>query len=301
MPTVSIPEVEVGDILALFDSGAYQEDSMSNLSDLSFALSKLLPLFIYPLGLVCLLLAVALLVRRSPRWQSILLVMSLGLLWLGSNQFATMALVRSLEWRHLPYPDPQDAAPQADLIVVLGGATRPPAYPRPTAELNEAGSRLLYAAHLYTKGTAPRILVSGGIVPLLSPGSEPEAESMAEILTIMGVPRESILLESGSRNTYENAIETRSVLKGLGAERVLLVTSAMHMPRAYWVFDHAGIEVIPAPTDFIVSEQDWHHYTQPDAATQFYNLLPKVENLYRTTRAMKEYIGIVIYRLRGWI
>jgi uncharacterized SAM-binding protein YcdF (DUF218 family) len=269
--------------------------------DLTFALSKVLPLLIYPLGLACILLALALLVRRRPGWQAVLLAVTLAIVWLGSNQLATMALVRSLEWQYLPDPKPQGKVPQADVIVVLGGATRPQAFPRPTAELNEAGSRLLHAAWLYQQGAAPRILLTGGTVPMLSPGSEPEAESMAEILSIMGVPAEALLLEDNSRNTYENAVETRAILEELGAGRVLLVTSAMHMPRAYQVFTRAGLDVTPAPADFIVSERDWQHYTQPNLAIQIYNLLPKAENLYRTTRAMKEYVGLFVYRLRGWL
>jgi uncharacterized SAM-binding protein YcdF (DUF218 family) len=91
--------------------------------------SKLLPLFIYPLGLACILLAVALLVRRSPPGQAILVAVTLLLLWLSSNQLVTMALVRPLEWQYLPSRDLQETNPKADLIVVLGGATRPQAFP----------------------------------------------------------------------------------------------------------------------------------------------------------------------------
>jgi uncharacterized SAM-binding protein YcdF (DUF218 family) len=123
---------------------------------------------------------------------------------------------------------------------------------------------------------------------------------MVDILVMMGVPRKSILLESGSRNTYENAIETRALLEQLEAGHVILVTSALHMPRAYRVFTHAGLDVTPAPADYLGSEEDWHHYTQADPTIQLYNLLPKAENLHRTTRAMKEYVGLLMYRLHGW-
>jgi uncharacterized SAM-binding protein YcdF (DUF218 family) len=83
-------------------------------------LSKFLPLFVYPLGLACVLLALALVLRRRRRWQTALVALSLVTLWLGGNRLASMFLVRSLEWQYLPPREP----PQAEAIVVLGGGTR---------------------------------------------------------------------------------------------------------------------------------------------------------------------------------
>jgi uncharacterized SAM-binding protein YcdF (DUF218 family) len=266
-----------------------------------FFLSKFLPNFIFPLGLACVLLVLALWVHRRPRWQTGFIALALALLWLGSNRIVNMVLLRSLEWQYLPSTTSQSSGLQADVIVVLGGGERSKAFPRPTSELNEAGDRLLYAAQLYRQGAAPHILVSGGNAPWVSSSSVPGAESMAEILRVMGVPDEALWLEPASRNTYENALETKAILESRGIESVLLVTSAMHMPRAYAVFAKTGLQVAPAPTDFLVTQEDWEYYTQPDVLIQLFNLLPTANSLAVTTRVLKEYVGIVVYRLRGWL
>jgi uncharacterized SAM-binding protein YcdF (DUF218 family) len=266
-----------------------------------FFLSKFLPNLVFPLGLACVLLVLALLVRRRPRWQTGLIALALALLWLGGNRIVNMALLRSLEWQYLSGTTPGHSEPQADVIVVLGGGERSKAFPRPTSELNEAGDRLLYAAQLYRQGAAPFILVSGGQAPWVSASSVPGAESMAEILGLMGVPDEALWLESGSRNTYENALETKAILESRGIDNVLLVTSAMHMPRAYAVFAKTGLGVTPAPTDFLMTQEDWEYYTQPNVVIQLFNLLPTANSLAVTTRVLKEYVGIVVYSLRGWI
>ncbi len=213
-----------------------------------------------------------------------------------------MTLLRSLEWRPLPGSMQRTSDLRADVIVVLGGGARAPAPPRLGGELNEAGDRLLYAAQLYRQGAAPRVLLSGGRTEWVGSASVPEAETMADILTTsMGVPREALWLETASSNTYENAVETRAILEGRGAKTVILVTSAVHMPRAYRVFVKAGQDVIPASTDYIVTQEDWAYYTQPDFVVQLFNLLPTADNLVRTTVVLREYIGICVYRLQGWL
>lgn len=259
-------------------------------------LSKILPLFVFPLGVACMLLVLALLIRRHRNWQTWLLVGAFALLWLGGNRIVTMTVVRSLEWRHLP----PDVMPPADAIVVLGGATRAHAFPRPSHELNEAGDRLLYAARLYRQGVAPLVIVTGGR-PVFVPEGASEAEAMADALVQMGVPPDVILLEDQARNTYENAIESSKVFAQEGLDHIILVTSAMHMPRAYGVFSKLDLAVTPAPTDFSVTQADWEYYTQPNPLVQAYNLVPGAEDLEWTTRAIKEYIGIAVYRLQGWL
>lgn len=262
-----------------------------------YFLSKHLPLFIYPLGLSCLLLTAALFLRRFQRWQMRIVAVVLTLLWLGGNQLVTIILLRSLEWQYLPSTE----IPHGDVIVVLGGATRGQSYPRPTHEVNEAGDRLLYAAWLYHQGAAPKILISGGGAEWVGPSLGPEAPAMAYFMSVAGVPEDALTLEIQSRNTYENAVETSKLLEGQNIERIILVTSAMHMPRSIKIFSRFGCEVIPAPTDFLLTQADWDYYTRPNLAIQFRNLLPRADNLNVTTDALKEYLGILVYGLRGWL
>jgi uncharacterized SAM-binding protein YcdF (DUF218 family) len=259
-------------------------------------LSKLLPLLIYPLSLACLLILALVLLRRRPRWVLWLGLAAFLLLWLGGNRLISMALVRSLEWQYLPPAE----LPHAEVIVLLGGGEQPAAPPQQLAGTNDAGDRIIYAAWLFQQGVAPHVLASGGIVGVDGPALQPGAESMRQLLNIMGVPDDSLWLEAHSRNTDENAVETKKLLDPKGIQRIVLVTSAMHMPRAHAIFSKQGFDVIPAPTDYAVSAAAWDYYFTPAPAIQVFNLFPTAEALDFTMRAMKEYVGILVYRLRGW-
>ena len=255
-------------------------------------LSKLLPLFVYPLGLACVLMVAALLARRRrPRLTTIAIVVALALLLAGGNRWAALRVVRSLEWRNIP----SGPLPRAEAIVLLGGATDPAFWPRPWVHLTEAGDRVLYAARLYREGKAPLLILSGG-------GSygAPEAASMAEVLEFAGVPGSAIVQEPGSLNTHQNAVNVREILASRGIHRILLVTSAMHMPRALLVFKHEGIDALPAPADFLATERDIEESHRGVAAI-LVNLLPDAGSLYWTSLALKEYFGLAAYRLAGWL
>jgi uncharacterized SAM-binding protein YcdF (DUF218 family) len=260
-------------------------------------LSKLLPLLIYPLSLACLLLVALLMLRRRPRLVFWLGLSAFLLLWLGGNRLVSMALVRTLEWQYLP----PSVMPHADVIVLLGGGEMPSTPPQPLAGVNEAGDRIIYAAWLYQQGAAPHVLASGGVVGVDGPALQPGAEAMRQLLSIMGVPPDALWLEPRSRNTYENAVETKKLLDPEGIRRIILVTSAMHMPRAYAIFSKLGFDVIPAPTDYAVTGAAWDYYLTPNPAIQVFNLFPSAEALNNTMRALKEHIGIAVYRLRGWL
>ena len=258
-------------------------------------LSKFLPLFVFPLGFIALLLLIAIFWHRGRR---ALILVAIVLLWLSSSRYVSYALIRDLESR---YP-PLAVGTQADAIVVLGGGTRGGDSPRPMVEVNEAGDRLLYGATLYRAGAAPVVLVTGGSIEWLTPeGIGPEADDMSSLMDLLGVPREAVMLESRSRNTYENALYSREMLAEAGLDTVLLVTSAMHMPRSVPLFEAQGLQVTPAPTDYLVSDAEWQHLWRGGPTSTLVNLLPNVEYLTYTTRAIKEYIGLVVYGLRGWL
>lgn len=257
-------------------------------------LSKILPPLFYPLGLACLILIFALIFFRSPRLARSATLIALLLLWLGGNRLFSYQLARSLEWQYLP----QASYPPADAIVVLGGGTLSANYPRIMPEVNGAGDRLFYAAKLYQQGSAPLILLSGGTINWYTPDEGP-ARDMAELMTMLGVPQSSLLLEGKSRNTFENAQMSREILQPMGINRILLVTSALHMPRSVKVFQSQGFEVIPAPTDYTVTQSGWQTMTQINPMSIFLNLIPSAENLALTTRSLKEYIGMFAYRWLG--
>lgn len=252
-------------------------------------------MFIFPLGLAIVLLIVALAWRRGAR---VLIALALVLLYLGSNRWVAYSLVRSLEAQHIPASPPPDAG----AIVVLGGGSRSGDAPRPIVEINEAGDRLLYGAYLFREGKAEHVLLTGGAIEWLNAeGIAPEATDMGRLMEFLGVPPEALWLEPESRNTYENAVYSREMLAAAGINDILLVTSAMHMPRSVALFERQGLIVTPAPADFLVSQAEWAHLWVPDLRAQAVNLLPNAEYLAYTTRALKEYFGILVYGLRGWL
>lgn len=278
---------------------------------MSLFLSKLLPLFFYPLGLSSLLITIALVIllwrsKRSrnssnsnklislfkkSRLASTLIGIALVILLLSSNEIFSKWLVRSLEWQYLPSAD----IPQAEAIVILGGGTRPRIAPRPWYEVNEAGDRILYGSWLYKQGKAPLIIVTGGRAEWLGDGGNPESEDMTAIAEIMGVPSSAIIQEGQSFNTRDNAINTKQILIKRGLNKILLVTSALHMPRSMEMFRKVGVESIAVPTDFLSVQNE-----NSKGLAALLDLLPTVDALKNTTNAIKEYIGLLVYQLAGW-
>lgn len=260
-------------------------------------LSKLLPLFFYPLGLACIFLILALIAGKKRKLRRGLIIVALAILWLSSNRWVSYALARSLEWRDLP----PATTPQAEVIVVLGGGTESSDAPRPMTEVNSAGDRVLYAAKLYHDGAAPVILVSGGNLEFSNARGATPAEEMTELLILTGVPEGAIWQQSNSQNTYEDAVYSAEILAENDISEVILVTSAMHMPRSKALFEQQGIQIIPAPVDFTITDQNWQSTFRPGFDSFLIYLLPNASSLGLTTNVLKEYFGLLVYGLRGWI
>jgi uncharacterized SAM-binding protein YcdF (DUF218 family) len=259
-------------------------------------LSKLLPLFVYPVGLASLLLAIALILHKRRRIQQVCIGLALALLLVFGNEWVSYRLVSSLEWRYLP----ADEIPQVEAIVLLGGGTRPHLPPRSISEMNEAGDRIAYAAKLYHEGKAPFIVVSGGFIEFYG-SSVPEADAMQELLVAFGVSEDAIIREDRSRNTYENAIYVREIADAQEFNQILLVTSGLHMPRSVAIFEHQGFEVFPAPADFLTTWEAEGRTTDAGLVGRLLKLMPSSERLDFSTRALREYIGMIVYRLQGWM
>ncbi|MBK1674996.1 hypothetical protein CKO35_17295 [Ectothiorhodospira shaposhnikovii] len=252
-------------------------------------LDKLLAQLAYPLGLLFLLALLALLLWLI-RWRRTgagVLCLGLAWVWLWSMPVASDALRASLESRFEYVP--ADALPEADAVVVLGGGINvgPPQWPYPN--LGPAADRVWHGARLYHADRAPWVIVSGGSVPWRE-RERVEAHAMREFLVDLGVPASAVLLETDSATTRGNAVYTARLLEDKGLERVLLVTSALHMERALATFRAAGVEAWPAPTDFEV---------EPLPA-DLLRWLPDAQALADSTRALKEYLGLWVYRWRGW-
>ena len=245
-------------------------------------LTKILSQFAYPLLASLLLTASAgmLLWRGRRRSGALLLTVAIGWLWLWATPAFSDWLRATVEQRYPPIPLEQ--VPTADAIVVLGGLVEAAAPPeRLEPNLGAATDRLWHAAHLYRAGKAPRILVSGGNLPW-SRVMQPESSVMAELLQQLGVPAAAILQETRSRTTRENRDFSLLILQANGIRRILLVTSALHIPRALALFRATALDVIPAPTDFEIHTPDNTHPLR---------WLPDAQALADGSRAFKEYLG----------
>ena len=156
-------------------------------------------------------------------------------------------LVAPLENR-FPQPPFDLVAPTG--IIVLGGATEDEiAEARGQVALNDAAARLTTGASLARRFPDARLVFTGGSASL-KPVHVSEADSVRRLWTELGVSQRNVLYEDRSRNTWENAIYTRELVQPKPGEKWLLVTSAMHMPRAMGIFRKAGFDVVPYPTDY---------------------------------------------------
>ncbi len=252
-------------------------------------LSKLLPPLVFPPGgNIVLLIAAWLLRKRRPRIATALFIISVAILYAVSTPVGSGLLIGPLE---NSYPDLSvQAAPQVQAIVVLGGGVRAAGGRHSEPEM--ANDRLRMAMALYDAGKAPLIVFSGGNIGFLGGGRETEAVSGARIMESLRITARAILEEGASRNTRENAEFTWRMLSPRGIRRILLVTSAMHMPRAAGLFRHAGFDVIAAPCD---------HLSGRGEPSLVFRFIPEADNIAAATNALREYAGLVVYRMRGWL
>jgi uncharacterized SAM-binding protein YcdF (DUF218 family) len=249
-------------------------------------LIKFLGLLIEPLSQVLLLSIIGFILywRRRRNLSTLFFAVSALWLYLASSAYVSSALMGQLEADFAPIAATD--LPEADAIVLLGGAIRGEVSKDTLADMSGVGDRLIFAVAAYKAGRAPVIVVTGGA----QEGFVPESMLIRDILVTMGVPRSAIVTESRNRVTFDNGRYTRETLSSMDVKSVLLVTSAFHMRRSLLVFDMLDIRVTPAPTDFQVLRG------APERGTSdLWDLLPNVKALQRTTWAMHEIAGYLYY------
>ncbi len=163
----------------------------------------------------------------------------------------------------------------ADIAVVLSGGRYG------DGSLNEASlERTIAGVRLYYERRVPRLLFAGG--PCCGTSA---SALMAQLATELGVPRGAILLEEQSARTYDNALNSATLLRRHGLQSVILVTSPLHLLRARRAFAAVGVTVYP------VSSSKRNLSLVSSAA----------ERISLLQGAVHEYMGLVLYRVRGWI
>ncbi len=250
-------------------------------------------LLLAPTGLISIFITASLILYRQPRWSFGALGLAALVLFVTGNLWVAGKLVQSLEWKHLP----PEELPEADAIVVLSGKFHPKEYPRKTVEIGGNGDRLLYGGYLHKQGKAPLILVTGAGRPVSDQPNTSVSEDMATLLEMVGIAPDVIEIENQARNTFEHGIYCDPIFKRREIRSILLVTSAMHMPRALGVFQQLDITVTPAPTDF-------YYTVSPNPGpwySKIWHFVPSWKGLAATTDALHEYQGLLYYRFRGWL
>jgi len=240
-----------------------------------------------PMPWLLLLLAVFIFWRRS--WaRKLLLVAVLVIVALHSGP-VNYALRYPLESRYPPIIDPRLAEPY-DAIVVLTSSMTPAEGLIPFPTIDEYMFRRLDEAwRLYRIQPKP-IIVSGGHISGFTPPMTGN-QIARDYLVLWGVPKAHVIAEDKSRDTFENALEVKKILRHRGWKRYLLVTSAVHMPRSMLAFNSQAPEPIAAPGDFSLR----------DFRLSPLNLLPNESTARKMFITLHEYVGLVNYYWRAYL
>jgi uncharacterized SAM-binding protein YcdF (DUF218 family) len=247
---------------------------------------------ILPPASLFLVIAVGLVLWRwRPRAGRIVAGTGLALLAFLSTTGGARLFVAPVERLTAPRQAPERGGAPAREVVAAGRVQHAPEYDNLDIPDYITLARLRYAAHLQRRTGLP-VLVSGGngssgVDPDADDRAWTKADAMAAALRDdFGVPVKWI--EGRSRDTAENAAFSAALLRADGIQRILLVTDAMHMPRARTAFERAGLDVVSAPTMFFSRQpQPLHAW------------VPSPEGMRRSWYALYELIGIAWYRLRG--
>lgn len=246
-----------------------------------------LPPGIFVAGLIALTVMSA---RAGRRASSVLAGLLAALLYAFSIDPIAGALIGPLEKRWPPLDDTSIALERgATDIVALGGGLLPrsPEYMGKASLAGPSVHRASAALRISRETGLPLLFSGGGRND--AAGEESEAEAARRFWVGLGADPSTIRLETRSRDTDENA---RFVAEIVGKGPIVLVTSASHMPRAVLAFSKAGIEVVPAPTDFRVNADASFLDTDP------IGWLPSAKSLEVSSWALHEYIGLLYYAVK---
>ena len=242
-------------------------------------LHKLLPLVASPIGLLIGLMLLALVLKRQwPVYWAlfVLLVCSFPLtarfIWVGlESEYQYQAPI---------------TVPKADAVLVLsgmlGGFETEDGYVTEWVDPD----RFFVGVQLVKMGKADRLIFTRGKMPWSE--SPPEGELLKQKALEMGIFPEQILLTSIVSNTAEESAAVKDLMAERQLNKIILVTSSFHLPRAKLLFDQVGVETYPYPTDFKVASRDitWLHF------------IPSADALRNTSSGIREYLGRIYYWLK---
>lgn len=250
-----------------------------------FVFLKILLLFFRPLIWIILLFLIAAFSKNSQR-KKIYFIWGLATLLFFSNPFIITQLLKKFE---LP-PATLSPNTQYSAGIVLGGFV---SYylKEDRGYFNPASDRFIQTALLYKQGQIKKIIVAAGNGYMVKHNFK-EADFIKQHLVELGIPAGDISTDGESKNTLQNAVNTKKIVDSLQLPAsYLLISSAMHLPRARLVFTKLGMNVVPYPCDFI-SRGGGNNFLEDV-------LLPSANAMRTWDNFIKEIVGIVAYKITG--
>jgi uncharacterized SAM-binding protein YcdF (DUF218 family) len=257
-----------------------------------YTLSKVLTFLLQPSSALWLAIAAGFFLREwRPRWHRtglVVSVISLVALFIAGLSPVSNALLLPLEDR-FPAGQVNSVKKPVTGIIVLGGAEDGwISSGRGGLAVNEAAERITETLRLALAYPQAKVAITGGVARLLHEDKE-GSSAVAAFFQDVGVSKDRLIVETQSRNTYENATRMLPLINAKPGETWLIVTSAFHMPRSVGVFRKAGLDVVAYPVDFRVRGSE--------DLTRWFPSLPA--GLKRFDMVLKEWAGLIAYRLTG--
>jgi len=248
-----------------------------------FFLSKVLLFLLFPITWVFVILGLAL-ITYNLALRKRLLILSILFLYLFSCPFVLDAF--ALFWRIPVTPIKPNSV--YSCAILLGGFAGG-SYDN-IEFFNIHSDRFIQALKLQSSHKVHHLLISGGHGRLAA-GRDTEAVWAMEQLRQLNVPDSSIIIESRSKNTIQNALYTKQLLNRVHfSPPYLLVTSDFHMRRAVYIFEKAGIEVLPYSTNFLAGTSN----------VTVNSFLPKGSTLFYWELYTKEIVGLLVAHLTSF-
>ena len=239
-------------------------------------LHKFLPILFSPIFLIVILI----LYGAWKRHRGICLFAA-GLLYSLSTPMVSNAFFGFVENDHVRQ-SPQSVS-NAQAVVVLSGMLADVKSAEGIIQEWSDPDRFFAGVELFKASKSNQLIFTGGLLPW-SKSDQAEGDVLRRYAIDMGVPSESIKVSGNAQNTYEEAKAVKTLLGG--GLKIILVTSAFHMPRAQLLFERAGFEVVPFAVDYKVG------YSQKT----FLDLLPSPGALYQIDMGIREMIGRLYYQ-----
>jgi uncharacterized SAM-binding protein YcdF (DUF218 family) len=252
-----------------------------------FFLSKTLSYLTMPIVVICTCFLVAVFLKRE-LWRKRLRAAGVFLLFLFSNDFIGNEVM--LLWEVPPTPF-AELKKKYSYGIVLTGVGKSEMEPADRMYFGRGADRVTHTLQLYKLGFIQKVLVSGGNGKLYDVKKQ-EADEMADVLILMGVPKEDIVIENTSRNTRESALAVTKMLgDNVKPEDCILITSAFHIRRSKACFAKLGWNVDEFSTDFFSHKR---RYT-PDVL-----FIPSAGTLSNWHILTREWTGMITYKLMGY-